>query len=238
MTKKNRQTKQSRRAPRKPATEEQEARPSPPELALPPAPEGEHAGKVEIAAEESPIAVATEPAASDSPPGMPATSSDPKPDDPDPALSEEKSEPSVPEELELLTFNLAQEEYAVDIMVIQEITKLTEITRIPRIPAYVRGIITLRGTVIPVFDMHARLGLASFVKGPRSRFIICTTENGMVAMVVDQVNDVVRLTRRDLEATPPGVAAIDAGFIKNIAKYKDRLLILLDVNKTLQIDQK
>jgi len=152
--------------------------------------------------------------------------------------SEEKElELTVPEELELLTFHLGNEEYAVDIMVIQEITKVTEITRIPRIPSYIKGIITLRGIVIPVFDMHTRLGLAPFVKGPRSRFIICATENGMVAMLVDRVNDVVRLMRQDLEATPPGVAAIDAGFIKNIAKQKDRLLILLEIDKVLRIDR-
>lgn len=149
----------------------------------------------------------------------------------------EESE-ALPEELELLTFNLEEEEYAVDIGVIREITKLTEITLIPRIQSYIKGIITLRGNVIPVFDMRARLGLAPFVNEPKSRFIICTTENGMVAMLVDRVNDVVRLMRRHLDPTPAGVAAVDAGFIKNIARHEDRLLILLDIEKTLQIDRK
>lgn len=149
-------------------------------------------------------------------------------------LVEETSEVA-PEALELLTFNLEDEEYAVDIGRIQEITKLSEITLIPRIQSYIRGIITLRGNVIPVFDMRARLGLAPFVNEPKSRFIICATENGTAAMWVDRVNDVVRLMRRHLEPTPTGVAAVDAGFIKNIARHENRLLILLDIEKALQI---
>lgn len=170
---------------------------------------------------------------------MPVSSSEEVPPDAvetAPSMEEEGSE-VVSEERELLTFNLADEEYAVDIGLIQEITKLTEITLIPRIQSYIRGIITLRGNVIPVFDMRARLGLAPFVKEPKNRFIICATEKGMVAMLVDRVNDVVRLMRRHLEPTPAGVAAIDAGFIKNIARHGDRLLILLDIEKTLQIDR-
>lgn len=158
-------------------------------------------------------------------------------DEGDLPLLEEETE-AVPEELELLTFNLGEEEYAVEIGVIQEITKSTEITHIPRIQSDIKGIITLRGNVIPVFDMHARLGLAPFVKGPKNRFIICAAEKGMVAMLVDRVNDVARLMRHDLEAPPAGVAAIDAGFIKKIARYDNRLLILLDIEKTLRIDRK
>lgn len=151
-------------------------------------------------------------------------------------VMEEETSDVAPEALELLTFNLEDEEYAVDIGRIQEITKLTEITLIPRIQSYIRGIITLRGNVIPVFDMRARMGLAPFVNEPKSRFIICATENGTAAMWVDRVNDVVRLMRRHLEPTPTGVAAVDAGFIKNIARHENRLLILLDIEKTLQIN--
>lgn len=141
------------------------------------------------------------------------------------------------EELELLTFNLADEEYAVDIGVIQEITKVMEMTHIPRIQPYIKGIITLRGNVIPIFDMRARLGLAPFVKGPENRFIICTTEQGRAAMLVDRVNDVVRQIRHTLESPPAGIVAMDAGFIKSIARYENRLLILLDMEKTLRIDR-
>ena len=243
MAKKKRQNKQTRRAPRKGRTELaelQEAACLPPAPATPPMPEIDPSAEGAMILEESSVAVATEPSSSASPLSMPSSTADPavpKRDERDPHSGEDGSEPIAPEELELLTFNLGREEYAVDIMLIQEITKVTDVTHIPRIPSYIKGIITLRGNVIPVFDMHARLGLAPFVKGPKSRFIICAAESGTVAMMVDYVNDVVRLMKQDLEAPPAGVAAIDAGFIKNIAKQKDRLLILLDIDKTLQIDR-
>lgn len=184
--------------------------------------------------------VATEVEGAVSPPSpRPAPSSGenrPKAEESDLNPVEEAAAEVISEELELLTFNLADEEYAVDIGVIREITKITEMTHIPRIQSYVKGIVTLRGNVIPVFDMRARLGLAPFVKGPKNRFIICATEHGMVAMLVDRVNDVVRLIRQTLEAPPAGIAAMNVGFIKNIARYEDRLLILLDIEKTLRID--
>ncbi|MBI3805757.1 MAG: purine-binding chemotaxis protein CheW [Nitrospirae bacterium] len=142
-----------------------------------------------------------------------------------------------PEEVELLTFNLAEEEYAVDIKLVQEISKMAEMTMLPRTPAYIKGIITLRGNVIPVFDIRSKLGLPAFVKGPKSRFIICTTEKGRAAMLVDQVNDVARLLRYRLEPPPAGVAASSSGFIRNIARHGDRLLILLETEKVLELDR-
>lgn len=211
MAKKNRQSKQPRRAPKQqPEKQAAEGPPGVPEAAT---------------ASSSPMPVS---------PSEGALSPVDKNDLP---LLEEETE-AVPEELELLTFNLGEEEYAVEIGVIQEITKSTEITHIPRIQSDIKGIVTLRGNVIPVFDMHARLGLAPFVKGPQNRFIICAAEKGMAAMLVDRVNDVARLMRHTLEATPAGVAATDAGFIKKIARYDNRLLILLDIEKALRIDRK
>jgi len=173
------------------------------------------------------------------PPVEPVSAAEGKPpvSEGEPRSVDDQETEALSEELELLTFNLADEEYSVEIGLIQEITKVTEITRIPRIQSYIKGIITLRGNVIPVFDMRARLGLAPFVKGPKNRFVICTTEEGMVAMLVDRVNDVVRLVRHHLEAPPASIAAVDAGFIKNIARHEDRLLILLDIQKALRIDR-
>ena len=140
------------------------------------------------------------------------------------------------EELELLTFYLAKEEYAIDIMMIQEITKLTEITPIPRTPAYIHGIVTLRGNVIPVFNMHRRLKLDPFIEKGKSRFVICQLKEGAVAIMVDEVIDVVHLKKKQLELPPSGVAANEGGFIKSIGKAKERLLILLDVEKALQME--
>ncbi|MFY9270247.1 MAG: chemotaxis protein CheW [Candidatus Manganitrophaceae bacterium] len=140
------------------------------------------------------------------------------------------------EEIELLTFQLANEIYAVDIHAVEEITKSTQITPVPRTFPCLKGIITLRGNVIPVFDMHVRLGLPPFVEGVKNRFIICKTENGRAAMWVDRVDGVVRLSTRSLEAPPSGIAADKAERIKQTARHSDRLLILLDVDRSLRID--
>src|SRR5581483_3491376 len=147
-----------------------------------------------------------------------------------------KGADSEEEELELLTFYLAKEEYAIDIMMIQEITKLTEITPIPRTPAYIHGIVTLRGNVIPVFNMHRRLKLDPFIEKGKSRFVICQLKEGAVAIMVDEVIDVVHLKKKQLELPPSGVAANEGGFIKSIGKAKERLLILLDVEKALLME--
>jgi len=141
------------------------------------------------------------------------------------------------DELELLTFSLAKEEYAIDILVIQEITKLTEITPIPRTPSYIHGIVTLRGNVIPVFDMHRRLQLDPFIESGKSRFVICQLKEGAVAITVDEVIDVVHLKKSRLEPPPSGIAANGGGFIKSIGRAKERLLILLDIEKALQIEE-
>lgn len=141
------------------------------------------------------------------------------------------------EEVELLTFHLGEEEYGIDIAMVQEISKVVEMTPVPRTPPYIKGIITLRGNVIPVFDMHSKLGLPPFEKKPKNRFIICATGKGRAAILVDRVNDVVRLLRRNLQAPPSGVAADDNGYIKNIARYGDRLLILLETERVLQLDR-
>lgn len=229
MAKKNRQSKQPRRMPKQ-HQEKPEADRSP--GGAEPVESGEG-----LMISES---IATEAEGPSFPPPSAAFLSEAVPSNAEesgPTAEEEGADPPLPEEIELLTFNLEEEEYAVDIGVIQEITKWTEVTLIPRIQSYIKGIITLRGNVIPVFDMHARLGLAPSVKASQNRFIICATEKGMAAMWVDRVNDVVRLMRHRLESTPAGVAAMDAGLIKNIARQEDRLLILLDIEKTLQIDR-
>lgn len=141
------------------------------------------------------------------------------------------------EEVELLAFYLAGEEYAVDIMMIQEITRFMEVTAVPRAPSYIRGVVTLRGAVIPVFDMHRRLHLAPFQKGSKSRFIISSLTEGTVAMMVDEITDVVRIKKSRLEGPPSGIASDDARFIDKIGRLGNRLFILLNINEVLKIER-
>lgn len=184
------------------------------------------------APEESPAATAEEGSASDLSSGNGGPLSE------EGLLSEEEEIAADDgEEMEVLTFNLDQEEYAVDIMMIQEITKLTDITPIPRTPGFIKGVVNLRGNIVPVFDLHKRLGLGPFLESHKNRFIICQTPSGAAAVMVDEVTDVIQLKKNRLEPPPSGGAAQSAGFIKNIGKFKERLLILLDVEKVLRMDQ-
>jgi purine-binding chemotaxis protein CheW len=187
-------------------------------------PIGEPSGP-EAPAPESPADVSSR----ENPPLLSDQGESAGPEEKEESLSEE-------DELELLTFSLAKEEYAIDIMVIQEITKLTEITAIPRTPPYIHGIVTLRGNVIPVFNMHRRLKLDPFTERGKSRFVICQLKEGAVAIMVDEVIDVVHLKKSQLEPPPSGITANGGGFIKSIGRAKERLLILLDIEKALQVE--
>ena len=135
----------------------------------------------------------------------------------------------------VLTFFLGHEEYAIDILFIEEITRPLSVTYVPRVPPYIMGVISLRGRVIPVLNLHVRLGLTAFALGKKTRFIICQMDDVEVGLVADKVNDVVSLDHYQLEPPPAKIAASGSGFIKNIGHIGERVLIVLDIEKVLQI---
>lgn len=133
--------------------------------------------------------------------------------------------------IEFLTFSLDGEDYAIETISVQEITKMIEMTFVPGTPPYIKGIVPIRGMVMPVFDLHERLGLSPFSKGKLSRFVICQAEEGPLAIMVDQVIGVVQLNECQMESPPPGVALSGSGCVKGIARHEGRLLILVDFEK-------
>ena len=154
---------------------------------------------------------------------------------PERSLEPANSRPKEDRVLKALTFLLANEEYAIYILVIQEIARPIAVTHVPRVPAYIRGIANLRGRVIPILDLHTRLGLSAFVPGSRNRFVICHTESGEVGILADKVNDVVELKRNKLQPPPAKIAASGSGFITHIGRVGGRILIVLDTEKILQL---
>jgi purine-binding chemotaxis protein CheW len=137
--------------------------------------------------------------------------------------------------LELLCFRVATEDYAIDIMDIKEIIKPREVTEVPRVPAFVRGILSLRGIIIPVFDMRLRLGLPEGVHSERERIVVVKRQGGFCGVLVDQVVQVVRIAEAKLEAPPVVLEGIDREFIQGIGRVAGRMLILLDMEKVLDI---
>jgi len=146
--------------------------------------------------------------------------------------SADDSSPSggMSEILQLVTFRLGNEEYAVDILKVQEINRMKEITRVPNTPAYVEGVINLRGKVIPVINLRSKFSLDERDNDNQSRIMIMDIQGITMGLVVDGVSEVLRIPGDIVEPTPPMASNISTEFIKGIAKLEDRLIILLDMD--------
>ncbi|UCD84439.1 MAG: chemotaxis protein CheW [Deltaproteobacteria bacterium] len=142
-------------------------------------------------------------------------------------------EEEIEEPLEILCFMLANEEYAVDIMEIKEVIKVPEITEVPRVPEFVLGIISLRGTIIPVFDLRKRLGLKTKEMSRATKIIIASDNGKNLGMVVDKVTQVARISGKKLEPPPPVIGGVEAEYIQGLGRFRERLLILLNLQKVL-----
>lgn len=141
-------------------------------------------------------------------------------------------------ELQVVTFNIGKEEFAVPILKIQEINRLVEITKVPNAPDFVEGVINLRGKVIPVFDLRKRFGLPIIEHGKLARIIVVNMDGRVVGLIVDSVSEVLRLPDSAIEPPPPIVGGIDSEYIRGLGKIEDRLLILLDLSKILTREER
>jgi purine-binding chemotaxis protein CheW len=138
--------------------------------------------------------------------------------------------------LQLVSFNVGAEEFAINILNVQEINRIVDITRVPNSPNFIIGVINLRGKVIPIIDLRMRLGLETIDNDKNTRIIVFEFNSKILGFVVDQVNEVIRINTKITEAPPTMVAGVDRKFITSIAKLKDRLLILLDLEKIIVFD--
>ncbi len=142
----------------------------------------------------------------------------------------------VPEEkeYEFLAFVVSGEEYGVDIMMIKEIIRPVGVTYVPRVPDYVKGIISLRGTVVPIFDMTRRLGLRAQEPGKKSRIVVIALGTNLVGFWADSVTEVVKLKESGIEPPPSTLLEGPAQFIRGVGHFKGRMIIVLDVEKVLK----
>ncbi|MCR4667309.1 MAG: chemotaxis protein CheW [Desulfovibrio sp.] len=138
--------------------------------------------------------------------------------------------------LQLVTFSIGEEEFGVDILKVQEIIRTMEITKVPRAPAFVEGVINLRGKVIPIIDLRRRFNLAPKPHDKNTRIIDCVINNILVGFVVDAVAEVLRIPSNTVEPPPPVVAGIGSDYISGVGQLKDRLLIMLDLDKLLSTE--
>ncbi len=136
---------------------------------------------------------------------------------------------------EFLAFKVSGEEYAVDIMAIREIIRPIPITYVPRSPDFINGIISIRGTIVPIFDLTRRLGLKPLAGGKASRIVAVAVGAEMAGFVVDSVTEVVRFTQANIDPPPVTLGEGRAEFIVGVSRYKGRMIVIMDVEKTLSI---
>jgi purine-binding chemotaxis protein CheW len=132
-------------------------------------------------------------------------------------------------EFQLVTFEVAGERCAIDLLAVQQINRMMELTRVPHSPPELEGVINLRGKIIPVLDLRTRLGLEAGVRSEHSRIIVVEAHARVIGFIVDRVHEVLRVGREIVEPAPGMVTSIDADFIAGVGKLDDRLLILLDL---------
>jgi purine-binding chemotaxis protein CheW len=135
--------------------------------------------------------------------------------------------------LQLVSFQLDKELYGIEITKVREIILITEITRIPQTPHYVKGLINLRSTVIPVIDLRSLFGLQEGEMTDESRIMVLQSNGKTIGIVVDAVSEVLRVKRDEIAPPPPTVAGLGREYLTGIVKLDKQLLILLDIDKIL-----
>jgi purine-binding chemotaxis protein CheW len=136
----------------------------------------------------------------------------------------------------LATFFLGREEYGVDVRLVQEIIRVTDITQVPRAPGFIKGVINLRGRIIPVVDLRRKLNLGEVQITKHSRIVVVKVRDRLVGLLVDGASQVLKVAVSTIEAAPEEVVEIDANYIRGVAKLQTRLIILMDLQKILALE--
>jgi purine-binding chemotaxis protein CheW len=140
---------------------------------------------------------------------------------------------------QFLTFALGQEEYGVEILNIQEIKGYSAITPLPNAPVFIRGVLNLRGTIVPIIDLRKKFGLPEVELTTFTVIVVVQLHNHSVAQkqtmgfIVDAVSDVLNIAATDIQPTPEFHGQVDTSFINGLAKAGEKLVILLDIEKVL-----
>ena len=136
---------------------------------------------------------------------------------------------------QFLAFQLGNEEYALDINQISEIIKPRDYTDIPRVPDFILGLISLRGVVVPIFDLRQRFQMGKVELAASSRIIV-SNEGGITAgLLVDKINQVVKIAADKIEPPPAVIAGVDRNLISGIGRYQGRMIIMLNLASVLEI---
>ncbi|HEX5363921.1 MAG TPA: chemotaxis protein CheW, partial [Gallionella sp.] len=134
---------------------------------------------------------------------------------------------------ELLTFTLGSEEYGIDILKVQEIRGYDAVTTIANSPEFIKGVINLRGIIVPIVDMRIKFNLGNVTYNELTVVIILNVANRVVGMVVDGVSDVIALSADQLKAAPEFSGTMDTQYITGLGTVDDRMIIIVDIEKLM-----
>ena len=152
-------------------------------------------------------------------------------------MEESRGRESTDEVKQLISFTVASEEYGFELFRVKEVIRMRQITWLPKAPACVKGIINLRGDVVPIVDLRERFGLAAREQTAMTRVIVVEMEGTLVGIVVDFVSQVVRIPADQFEPPPAIMGAGARDLVNAVAKMSDRLIIIIDVDRILSADE-
>ena len=133
--------------------------------------------------------------------------------------------------MQLVSFKLGDETYGIEITKIREIILMGQITQVPETPHYIKGLINLRSTVIPVIDLRARFGLPENELTDESRIMVLNVGSRTIGIVVDAVSEVLRVSQEQVSPAPPTVSSLGNEYMTGLVRLEEQLLILLDVDR-------
>ncbi|HNV58389.1 MAG TPA: chemotaxis protein CheW [Rhodoferax sp.] len=148
-------------------------------------------------------------------------------------MMEKLEEVASSEAREYLTFRLDQEEYGIDILKVQEIRGYEPPTRVANAPDFIKGVVNLRGTIVPIVDMRLKFNCSKVEYNAFTVVIILNLRSRIVGVVVDSVSDVMELPAESIKAAPEIDSVIDSGAVLGLGSLGDRMLILLDIERLM-----
>lgn len=141
--------------------------------------------------------------------------------------------------IQLVSFNLDQEEYGVEVLKVREIIRMNTITHMPNTPHYVDGIINLRGKVIPIVSMRKKFGLMEAENNSHTRIMIMDIAGELMGFIVDSVSEVIRISGTEIQPSPSVAGGgLDQDCIAGVINMSERLLVLLDLDRMFSQDER
>ena len=137
---------------------------------------------------------------------------------------------------QFLTFQLGEELYGVDILRVQEIKGYTAVTKIPNTPAHIKGVLNLRGTIVPIVELRTKFGMQTIDYTMFTVIVVVVVREKIMGLVVDAVSDVLNIDKKDIQPAPQFGAKVDVSFLNGIGKSGDKLIALLDMDRLLSDD--